>query len=208
MRYYDDLELRQSVEKQLSHIKMMNRFAKAVFFGNNQKFQAAAKPEQEKIILCWRLVQNAIVLWNYLYLSELLAKIDSQEVLVEMISVIRNGTAITWQHVNLLREYDFNKLQDNKVLRFDLERIFQFERLKDFDCREIKLINYGRPAVSIQYFVKHKYRVIKKVDPDVVEGILLDHIEQLQKALQPPSVGGGSGLHHAGGISRRAGLLP
>ena len=39
LKYYDDVELRQSVEKLLSHIEMMNRFAKAVFFGNNQEFQ-------------------------------------------------------------------------------------------------------------------------------------------------------------------------
>lgn len=40
LKYYDDVELRQSVEKLLSHIEMMNRFAKAVFFGNNQEFQS------------------------------------------------------------------------------------------------------------------------------------------------------------------------
>ena len=41
LRYYDDVELlRQSVEKLLSHIEMMNRFAKEVFFGNNQEFQS------------------------------------------------------------------------------------------------------------------------------------------------------------------------
>ena len=127
LRYYDDLELRQSVEKQLSHIEMMNRFAKAVFFGNNQEFQVATKQEQEKIILCRRLIQNAIVLWNYLYLSDLLAKVDSRPLLEEMLSVIRNGTAVTWQHVNLLGEYDFIKLLDNKSLRFDLERIFEWK---------------------------------------------------------------------------------
>ena len=89
-------------KSQLSHMEMMNRFAKAVFFGNNQEFQVATKQEQEKIILCRRLIQNAIVLWNYLYLSDLLAKVDSRPLLEEMLSVIRNGTAVTWQHVNLL----------------------------------------------------------------------------------------------------------
>ncbi len=118
LRYYDELELRQSVEKQLSHIEMMNRFAKAVFFGQNQEFQVATKQEQEKIILCRRLIQNSIVFWNYLYLSELLARIDSQPVLEEMISVIDNGTAVTWQHVNMMGEYDFIKLLDNKPLCF------------------------------------------------------------------------------------------
>ena len=62
LKYYNDLELRQSIEKLLSHIELMNRFSKAVFFGNNQEFQVATKEEQEKIILCRRLIQNSIVL--------------------------------------------------------------------------------------------------------------------------------------------------
>ena len=44
---------------------MMNRFANSLFFVDNQEFTVATKPEQEKIILCRRFIQNAIVLWNY-----------------------------------------------------------------------------------------------------------------------------------------------
>ena len=123
LKYYDDLELRQSVEKLLSHIEMMNRFAKAVFFGNNQEFQVATKEEQEKIILCRTLLQNAIVLWNYLYLSELITKIESQEELEEIMAVIKNSTAVAWHHVNMLGEYDFTKLLNNSKLRFDIEKL-------------------------------------------------------------------------------------
>jgi hypothetical protein len=42
LKYSDNVALRQSVEKQLSHIEMMNRFAKAIFFGNNQDYQRGA----------------------------------------------------------------------------------------------------------------------------------------------------------------------
>jgi TnpA family transposase len=84
LKYLDDVSLRQSVEKQLSHIEMMNRFAKAIFFGQNQEFQVATKEEQERIILCRRLIQNVIVLWNYLYLSDLLAKTKSAAEVAKM----------------------------------------------------------------------------------------------------------------------------
>ena len=40
LKYYEDLNFRQSIEKMLSHIELMNRFAKAVFFSNNQEFQS------------------------------------------------------------------------------------------------------------------------------------------------------------------------
>lgn len=123
LKYYDDIELRQSIEKMLSHIELMNRFAKAVFFSNNQEFQVATKEEQEKIIQCRILLQNSIVLWNYLYLSEMLSKLELQEELEEMIEVIRSSTAVVWHHVNMLGEYDFTKLLNNKQLRFDILKL-------------------------------------------------------------------------------------
>jgi len=46
--------------------------------------------------------QNGIVLWNYVNLSELLTKVESVDVMEEMISTIHNGTAVAWQHVNML----------------------------------------------------------------------------------------------------------
>ena len=121
LKYYDDLALQQSIEKMLSHIELMNRFAKAVFFSNNQEFQVATKEEQEKIIQCRLLLQNAIVLWNYMYLSEMLTKVQSQEELEEIMAVV-------WHHVNMMGEYDFTraafrKLLNNNNLRFDIKKI-------------------------------------------------------------------------------------
>ncbi len=123
LKYYDDLALRQSIEKMLSHIELMNRFAKAVFFSNNQEFQVATKEEQEKIIQCRLLLQNAIVFWNYMYLSEMLTKVQSQEEMEEIIAVIKNSTAVVWHHVNMMGEYDFTKLLNNNNLRFDIDKI-------------------------------------------------------------------------------------
>jgi TnpA family transposase len=123
LKYYDDLALRQSIEKMLSHIELMNRFAKAVFFSNNQEFQVATKEEQEKIIQCRLLLQNAIVLWNYMYLSEMLTKVQSQEEMEEIMAVIKNSTAVVWHHVNMMGEYDFTKLLNKNNLRFDIDKI-------------------------------------------------------------------------------------
>lgn len=44
-----------------------------MFFANNQEFQHGEKEEQEIITACKVLIQNAIVLWNYLYLSQIMA---------------------------------------------------------------------------------------------------------------------------------------
>ena len=94
-------------------IKSSNRIADAV----------ATKEEQEKIVLCRLILQNSIVLWNYLYLSDLITKVESQEELEYFVSSIRNGTAVAWEHINMLGEYDFTKLLKNKALRFDMQNL-------------------------------------------------------------------------------------
>ena len=141
LKYYDDLALRQAIEKQLSHVELMNRFSKVVFFGQNQEFQAATKEEQERIILCRSIIQNAIVLWNYLYLSDLLSKVEQQEEIEEIILTVRNSTALTWKHINFIGEYDFTRaafrnLLNDKELRFDMKKLKTWDYQK---LLEIKL---------------------------------------------------------------------
>ena len=89
LKYYDDLALRQSIEKMLSHIELMNRFAKAVFFSNNQEFQIATKEEQEKIIQCRLLLQNAVVLPNFK--DAITLKISSQCFSIKAVLMVWSG---------------------------------------------------------------------------------------------------------------------
>ena len=129
LKYYDDLELRQTIEKQLNLVELSNKFAKAVFFGNNQEFQAESKEEQEIIVNCRRLIQNAIIVWNYLYLSKLLMECKEKEKQQDIIKIIQNGSIITWKHVNLHGEYDFTKDGLGRE-EFDIEKIMEFELSK------------------------------------------------------------------------------
>ncbi len=71
LRYIDDVELRQTVEKQLNRIELSNKFSKAILFGKNQEVQYSSKEEQKMFVGCQRLIQNAIVLWSELYLSQI-----------------------------------------------------------------------------------------------------------------------------------------
>ncbi len=48
LKYYDDLELRQAIEKQLSHIELMNRFSKATFFGQNRSGEPSGVSSRNK----------------------------------------------------------------------------------------------------------------------------------------------------------------
>ena len=125
LRYYDDRELRQAIELQLSHIELVNRFAKAVFFGNNQEFMVGLKEEQEKVALARAFIQNAIIIWNYLYLSDQITQMKNQEEIEELLISLKNSTIIIWEHVNLHGIYDFTKVKNAKGPKFDMKKISQ-----------------------------------------------------------------------------------
>ena len=122
LTYYDDMELRQQVQKQLNRVELANKFSHAVFFDNDQAFQVGDQREQETNNACKLLLQNAIVLWNYLALSEKVLNTTSKEDREALIEAIRGGSMITWKHVNLRGEYDFRRKQ-RTGLQFNLDRI-------------------------------------------------------------------------------------
>jgi TnpA family transposase len=126
LSYYDDIELRQRIEKQLNMVELSNKFSKAIFFSNNQEFKEGTKDEQEIATACMVLIQNAIILWNYLYLSQLIANTADVEQRNKIISLIRKGSVITWQHINLHGEYDFTKGANNST-PFDMGKILALE---------------------------------------------------------------------------------
>ena len=126
LNYIDDVSFRQAIEKQLNKIESSQKFAKAISFGHNNEFIQAEKEEQEIAEACRRLIKNSIICWNYLYLSKKLKEEKSTPKKIEMIQAIKNGSVVTWQHINLHGEYDFSdeKLQDSVGLltsqNFDL----------------------------------------------------------------------------------------
>ena len=63
---------------------------------------------------CKRLIKNGIICWNYLYLSQKLEDTEDAASREAFLEAVANGSAVSWQHINLLGEYDFSddKLQD------------------------------------------------------------------------------------------------
>ena len=122
LTYFDDVKLRQRIEKQLNRIESSNKFVKAIFYANNSEFKQSDPEEQNIAVACKVLIQNSIVFWNYLYLSELLTNCSDEKERVEMISLIREGSVLTWSHVNLHGEFDFRQKPAN-VSFFNLAKI-------------------------------------------------------------------------------------
>ncbi|MBU2838311.1 transposase [Acidithiobacillus thiooxidans] len=109
LRYSDDLLLRQAIEKQLNKGEGANKFSKAVSYGHSNEFIQGEKEDQEVAEACRRLIKNAIVCWNYLFLSRALADEQNEDRQREMITAIRHGSAATWAHFNLSGEFDFSE---------------------------------------------------------------------------------------------------
>jgi len=123
LHYIDNVDLRQAVEKQLNRIELSNKFSKAILFGNNQEIQYSGKEEQEIVVGCQRLIQNAIVLWNELFLSQKLATTQNEGRRKDLLTIIRNGSTLIWHYVNLYGEYDFTQDMDQEEMSFDMGKI-------------------------------------------------------------------------------------
>jgi len=119
LRVIDDPVLRQAIEKQLDRIEHVHRFTRAVSVGNPREFLQAEKEDQEMAEACKRLIKNCIICWNYLYLSQQLGEIGDATRREAFLDAVAHGSAISWQHINLLGEYDFSeeKLRDSVGIR-------------------------------------------------------------------------------------------
>jgi TnpA family transposase len=115
LRYVDDVELRQAIEKQLNKVELANRFTRAVAVGNPREFTQAEKEEQEIAEACNRLIKNSIICWNYLYLARQIEKVTDAETRENLRRTIATHSPMSWAHINLLGEYDFSdeKLRDS-----------------------------------------------------------------------------------------------
>ncbi len=122
LKYIDDLTLRQAIEKQLNKLENSHRFGKAVFFGNNQEFLYGTVEEQLIAEGCKRLISNAIICWNYLYLTQLIANASPSHK-HQIIATLKNGSPVAWRHVNLHGEYDFSEEKLKNSIEFRLPEL-------------------------------------------------------------------------------------
>ena len=128
LMYLDDVELRQRIEKQLNKIEFANRFSKAIIGDNKQEFEMGEKEDLEIIAACNILIQNCVNLWNYLYLSQLIANNADPEEQKKMFENIAKGSSSNWRHINFQGEFDFFKYSDAANQNtFDMEKILAFK---------------------------------------------------------------------------------
>ena len=118
LKYIDDVELRQAIRKQLNKIESANRFSDAIRFANNGDSIFSTRQEQKIAESCTRLIKNAIICWNYLYLTQQIQQAKTPKRKKQIVEAIKAGSIMAWQHIYFHGLYDFSdeKLADS----FDL----------------------------------------------------------------------------------------
>ncbi|TQV77323.1 Tn3 family transposase [Aliikangiella marina] len=129
LRYIDDPELRSAVHKQLNKGESGNKLDRALAIGRSEYAQVE-KEDQEAVESCKRVIKNAIVCWNYMYLTQKVMNARSKAEKEALINKIKLSSPVTWEHILLHGVFDFseNKLRDSRA--FDFEKMHDPKILK------------------------------------------------------------------------------
>ena len=146
LRYIDEPDIRQAIEQALNEHEHSNKFGKAVFYDHNHEFRQETREEQLIAEGCKRLIENVIILWNYLYLSEKLAETPEGTQRDELLEQMRRSSILTWQHINLHGEYDFSDEKLKHMHRFNISQIFSLATLLQSGVRMLTKIFSKRPV--------------------------------------------------------------
>lgn len=129
LRYLDEPDIRQAIEEELNEHEHSNKFGKAVFYDNSHEFRQETREEQLIAEGCKRLIENAIILWNYLYLSERVAETPEGAQRDELIAQIKKSSILTWQHIILHGEYDFSDEKLKNMHQFNISSILSLSTM-------------------------------------------------------------------------------
>jgi TnpA family transposase len=125
LKYIDDSIFRQIIEKQLNKGELANKFATAISFVG-EEITSAYREDQEISAICKTIIQNTIILWNYIELTKIIMRSDNdtRQMLLENIT---NASILTWQHVNLYGVYDFSNLLAAKEEDYSFNEVINFK---------------------------------------------------------------------------------
>jgi TnpA family transposase len=128
LNYIDDTELRQTIEEQLNKGELANKFSSAVTVANGQEIMQVNKEDQEIAVVCKMIIQNVIILWNYIELTKLIMRSDKSK-RDDILENMTNASILSWKHANLLGTYDFSNLQRTNDDEFETQEVVNFKML-------------------------------------------------------------------------------
>lgn len=127
LQYLDQVKLRQAISKQLNKVEHSNRFSDAVWFANKGQLIFPTRQEQLVAEACKRLIKNAIVCWNYLFLTQTVINANSENRKREILQLVKDGSVMAWQHVYFHGLYDFSEENLNNSFQFNANQNIQLD---------------------------------------------------------------------------------
>ena len=117
--YLDNHELRQKIEKQQNRVESVQKFARGVLAYGKYDFSSGIREEQLLIEGAKRLVQNSVLAWNYLYVSNKIASANSYYEKSKILALAQKGSPIFWKHLNFFGTYDYSP--ESLKCKFDFD---------------------------------------------------------------------------------------
>ncbi|MBB6244447.1 Tn3 family transposase [Rhodanobacter sp. MP1X3] len=108
LKFIDDVELRQSVQKALNRGEAYHRFRRAIAFVNSGKFRVQTEEQQQLWNDCSRLIANIIIFYNMSLLSRIYDQMVATGDLAG-IELLKGVAPVAWQHVNLFGNLEFSE---------------------------------------------------------------------------------------------------
>jgi TnpA family transposase len=113
LRYIDSPSFQQSIQLVLNRSESMNKLRKHIFHAHGGKFRVHSMVEQQVYGECNRLVANAIIYYNTLLLSELLAQKQKSKD-YQAVERIKKVSPIAWRNTHIHGKYQF-LIDQNKI---------------------------------------------------------------------------------------------
>jgi len=123
LRNVDEVEIRQVGEKERNKLEHINRFSKAVFDDDNHVFRQETREGQLIAENCKRLIQNNIIGYNYLIVSQKVLDTPDGKQREALLAQIKRSSMAAWHHIYMDGEYDFSDERVNTITRFPLSKI-------------------------------------------------------------------------------------
>jgi TnpA family transposase len=109
LNYMDDESMRRSITKQLNRVELGQKLSEAVFFARKGHLHVGTPDEMQRVMTSKTLLKNAIILWNYLFLSDYYHGLENEKERKFVLESISNGSVISWRHINMHGLYDFDQ---------------------------------------------------------------------------------------------------
>ncbi len=93
-----------------------------------------------------------------------------------LLNLVKSLTPMTLE----VGKHNVNEIPNHlKIIFIEKEFMPLFAPMADDDIRSCKIVNFGKPAVELSFFTKHKYYLKKKVNPAYIRDFLRMQLNEL-----------------------------